>query len=125
MIGVFVGFSRIFLLGILIFKGLTARRLYKSFGVKGLYIIEADPFHPSLGSASWSNTRQCRGRAFCSQKHSPCDCAAIEHVAVIPISTVELLWPRIADPSRAGRPQETEDKITRHLFITSAVRGSS
>jgi hypothetical protein len=33
---VFVGFSRIFLLWILIFKGLTARRLYKSFGVKGL-----------------------------------------------------------------------------------------
>jgi hypothetical protein len=33
---VFVGFSRIFLLGILIFKGLTARRVYKSFGVKGL-----------------------------------------------------------------------------------------
>jgi hypothetical protein len=30
------GFSPIFLLGILIFKGLTARRLYKSFGVKGL-----------------------------------------------------------------------------------------
>src|SRR5215510_15481422 len=35
-IGVFVGFSLIFLLGILIFKGLTARRLYKPFGVKGL-----------------------------------------------------------------------------------------
>jgi hypothetical protein len=33
---VFVGFPRMFLLGILIFKGLTARRLYKSFGVKGL-----------------------------------------------------------------------------------------
>jgi hypothetical protein len=32
----FVGFSRIFLLGILIFKGLSVRRLYKSFGVKGL-----------------------------------------------------------------------------------------
>jgi hypothetical protein len=32
-------FSRIFLLGILIFKGLTARRLYKFFGVKGLNII--------------------------------------------------------------------------------------
>jgi hypothetical protein len=32
----FVGFSRTFLLVILIFKGLTARRLYKSFGVKGL-----------------------------------------------------------------------------------------
>jgi hypothetical protein len=31
----FVGFSRIFLLGILIFKELTGRRLYKSFGVKG------------------------------------------------------------------------------------------
>jgi hypothetical protein len=30
------GFSVIFLLGILIFKGLTARRLYKSFGVKGV-----------------------------------------------------------------------------------------
>jgi hypothetical protein len=29
-------FSLIFLLEILIFKGLTARRLYKSFGVKGL-----------------------------------------------------------------------------------------
>jgi hypothetical protein len=29
-------FSRIFLLGILIFKGLTALRLYKLFGVKGL-----------------------------------------------------------------------------------------
>jgi hypothetical protein len=29
-------FSRIFLLGILIFKRLTARRPYKSFGVKGL-----------------------------------------------------------------------------------------
>jgi hypothetical protein len=28
-------FLRIFLLGILIFKGLTARRLYKSFGIKG------------------------------------------------------------------------------------------
>jgi hypothetical protein len=33
---VFVGYSRIFLLGILIFKGLTARRLYKAFGVNGL-----------------------------------------------------------------------------------------
>jgi hypothetical protein len=32
----FVGFSRIFLQGILIFKGLTARSLFKSFGVKGL-----------------------------------------------------------------------------------------
>jgi hypothetical protein len=28
-----------FLLGILIFKGLTARRLCKSFGVKGLIVI--------------------------------------------------------------------------------------
>jgi hypothetical protein len=37
-IGVFVGFSRIFLLWILIFKELTARRLYKSFGVKGLIL---------------------------------------------------------------------------------------
>jgi hypothetical protein len=34
----FVGFLRIFLLGILIFKGLTARRLYKSFDIKGLIL---------------------------------------------------------------------------------------
>jgi hypothetical protein len=32
-------FLHIFLLGILIFKGLTARRIYKSFGVKGLSIF--------------------------------------------------------------------------------------
>jgi hypothetical protein len=32
------GYSRIFLLEILIFKGLTAPRLYKSFGVKGLNV---------------------------------------------------------------------------------------
>jgi hypothetical protein len=38
IIGIFVGFPRICLLGILIFKGLTARRLYMSFGVKGLRI---------------------------------------------------------------------------------------
>jgi hypothetical protein len=38
-IGVFVGFTCIFLLGILIFKGLAARRLYKSFGVKGLVTV--------------------------------------------------------------------------------------
>jgi hypothetical protein len=36
MIVAFVGFSLIFLLGFLIFKGLTAPHLYKSFGVKGL-----------------------------------------------------------------------------------------
>jgi hypothetical protein len=28
--------ARLFLLGILIFKGLAARRLYKSFGIEGL-----------------------------------------------------------------------------------------
>jgi hypothetical protein len=32
-------FSRIILLGILIFKVLTARRLYKSFGVKGVNTV--------------------------------------------------------------------------------------
>jgi hypothetical protein len=36
------GISHIFLLVILIFKGLTARRLYKSFGVKGLMGIVQD-----------------------------------------------------------------------------------
>jgi hypothetical protein len=36
---VFVGFSCIYLLGVLIFKGLTARCLYKSFGIKWLEFI--------------------------------------------------------------------------------------
>jgi hypothetical protein len=36
MNNVFVGFSRIILLGISIFKGFTAQYLNKSFGVKGL-----------------------------------------------------------------------------------------
>jgi hypothetical protein len=35
----FVGFSRLFLQGILIFEWLTARRLHKSFGVKGLTLL--------------------------------------------------------------------------------------
>jgi hypothetical protein len=35
----------IFLLGILSFKGLTARRLYKSFGVKGLNGGVEEEFH--------------------------------------------------------------------------------
>jgi hypothetical protein len=34
--GVFVGFSHMFLLGILIFKGLTVWRFYKSSDIKGL-----------------------------------------------------------------------------------------
>jgi hypothetical protein len=38
IIVVFVCFSRIYLLGIVIFKGLTARRLYKSLGFKGLIL---------------------------------------------------------------------------------------
>jgi hypothetical protein len=36
--GAFVGFPRIFLLGILILKGFSARRVYKSFGVKELMV---------------------------------------------------------------------------------------
>jgi hypothetical protein len=36
LIGMFVCFSRTYLLGVLNFKGLTARLLYKSFGVKRL-----------------------------------------------------------------------------------------
>jgi hypothetical protein len=39
MIVTFVGFSLIFLIVVLILKGLTARRLYKSFGFKGLIKI--------------------------------------------------------------------------------------
>jgi hypothetical protein len=38
-------FSRIILLEILMFKGLTARRLYKSFSVKGLNIFNAYILH--------------------------------------------------------------------------------
>jgi hypothetical protein len=37
---IFVGFSRIFLLGILIFKGLTARRVNQLCGVKGLIQLQ-------------------------------------------------------------------------------------
>jgi hypothetical protein len=48
MIDVFVGFSRILLLGILIFKGLTERRLYKSFGVKGLTPTNAHLTHTNI-----------------------------------------------------------------------------
>jgi hypothetical protein len=52
------GFLRVFVLEILIFKGLTARRLYKLFGVKGLrYLIYIDQInllsklrHTYLGS---------------------------------------------------------------------------
>jgi hypothetical protein len=43
----FVVFSRIFLLWILIFKVLTARRVYKSFGVKGLNTLPVLQFNPS------------------------------------------------------------------------------
>jgi hypothetical protein len=40
------------LLGILIFKGLTARRLYKSFGVKGLIQnVEAETIHRNKKSS--------------------------------------------------------------------------
>jgi hypothetical protein len=46
MFGVFVGFSRVFLLGILIFRGLTAPGLYKSFGLKGLVALAH--FHTPL-----------------------------------------------------------------------------
>jgi hypothetical protein len=48
-VGVFVGFSRIFLLGILIFKGLNARRLYKSLGFKVLMKRQLLHKHQTLG----------------------------------------------------------------------------
>jgi hypothetical protein len=47
IIGVFVCFSRMLLPGILIFKGLTDRRLYKSIGVKGLTCNWHDRKHVS------------------------------------------------------------------------------
>jgi hypothetical protein len=45
MIGALIGFSHMFLLGILIFKGLTVRRLYKSFGVKRVNFISTVYFN--------------------------------------------------------------------------------
>jgi hypothetical protein len=49
----FVDFSRIFLLGILIFKGFAARRICKSFGVKGLtklfFPLSLKPPHVHIG----------------------------------------------------------------------------
>jgi hypothetical protein len=39
---VFVGFSRIFLLEILVFKGLTARRLYKPFDLPPLNAVNKE-----------------------------------------------------------------------------------
>jgi hypothetical protein len=44
------------LLGILIFKGLTARRLYKSFGGKGLPV----DFHSKKRSNKQTNKQYCR-----------------------------------------------------------------
>jgi hypothetical protein len=58
VIGVFVGFSRIFLLGILIIKGLTPRRLYKSFGVKWLNRFRTLTSMPSRPTAV---RNQCGG----------------------------------------------------------------
>jgi hypothetical protein len=49
-VGVFVGFSRIFLLGILISKGLTARSLYMSFGVKEVICFRYQRDDDSMGS---------------------------------------------------------------------------
>jgi hypothetical protein len=51
----FVGFSRIFLLGILIFRGITARRLYKSFGVKGLVKTRRKDSNINKGHAQRTN----------------------------------------------------------------------
>jgi hypothetical protein len=58
--GVFVGFSGIFLLEILIFKGLTARRLYTSFGAKGLIWSAADEFCSSVDRPRDSKIRDLR-----------------------------------------------------------------
>jgi hypothetical protein len=43
-------FDACFLLGIVVFKGLTARRLYKSFGVKGLIYMENILIHVLFSS---------------------------------------------------------------------------
>jgi hypothetical protein len=53
---VFVGFSRRYLLGILLCIGLTAGRLYKSFGVKGL-------MHPPTCSQSIYQSSLCYSRS--------------------------------------------------------------
>jgi hypothetical protein len=49
-------FLRIFLMGILIFKGLTARSIYKSFGVKGFNRSEVEykyTRYENLGRYIW------------------------------------------------------------------------
>jgi hypothetical protein len=47
-----------FLMGILIFEGLTARRLCKSLGVKGLREAEARPLQEGQGS-QWAVVPLC------------------------------------------------------------------
>jgi hypothetical protein len=44
LVHLLVFYAYIFLLGILIFKGLTARRFYKSFGVKGLNNLSSNMY---------------------------------------------------------------------------------
>jgi hypothetical protein len=54
-------FSGILFTGILIFKGLTARRLYKSFGVKGLKVVHTVLWLliSSRGLRTWMNVVMC------------------------------------------------------------------
>jgi hypothetical protein len=74
-----LGFHAYFLLGILIFKGLTARRLYKSFGVNGLIFSQfvifqeisyQDPvclicLSVRLTSSRWSQPASCTSLLQC------------------------------------------------------------
>jgi hypothetical protein len=57
-------------MGILILKGLTARRLYKSFGVKGLMLPDQNP--ATLQAAYCSVLFQCHvGAAICLEHVEP------------------------------------------------------
>jgi hypothetical protein len=63
--GVYVGFSSIFLLGTLNFEGLTARRLCKSFGVKGLITrIPTNGVISSISIDSYLRLYDSEGRRF-------------------------------------------------------------
>jgi hypothetical protein len=64
-------FSRIFLQGILIFKGLIARRLCMSFGVKGLITM-------CVWGMCSSGPGQCSGAGCCEHDDELSDSEAVE-----------------------------------------------
>jgi hypothetical protein len=78
-------FSRIILLGILIFKGLTARRIYTLFGVKGLNKVKC-------------KANQCRRNAKSSNvssDHSPFHDPVGTRTVTVPPGYQAALFPNV------------------------------